>query len=51
MKKVLQFTIWFVVVSSTMIIGVSADEIVLENGDKLTGKFVQLEEGLSLIHI
>ena len=45
MKKVLQFTIWFVAVSSTMSIGVSADEIVLENGDKLTGKFVQLEEG------
>ena len=45
MNKIITFTSWFIVLSFTTIMGVSADEIVLKNGDKLTGEFVQLEEG------
>ena len=44
MKKIIAFTSWIIVLSFTMTIGVLADEVVLKNGDKLTGKFVQLEE-------
>jgi putative salt-induced outer membrane protein YdiY len=45
MNKIITFTSLFIAFISTMNVGVLADEIVLENGDKLTGKFVQMEEG------